>query len=113
MFMLIYLDSDFKCYTSKNENTILTVETDFFNGKCQSFIEGYRFVPQNEVWTNSNGDIFQGEMIAPWKNFDELDSTQRTYEQELIKEQEALIAELDAALLDATYNNLILAKMGE
>lgn len=105
--MLIYLDSDFKCYTSKNKNTILTVETDFFNGKCNTFIEGYRFVPKDKTWVNNENIVFYGEMISPWKNFTDLDAAQRVYEQKLIKEQEMLIAELDAALLDMAYTNLI------
>lgn len=110
--MNIYIDSDYKCHV-ENNGTLKAINTNFFDRKCTQYIEGYRFVPHGDKWINENGIVFQGEMIAPWKNFDELDSAQRTYEQELIKEQEALIAELDTALLETTYNNLILAKMGE
>ena len=42
--MTIYIDSDFKCYTSPGEG-LTAVETDAFDGKCRQYIEGYRFVP--------------------------------------------------------------------
>ena len=32
--MIIYIDSDYKCYVSEAEGR-KAVETDFFNGKCQ------------------------------------------------------------------------------
>lgn len=84
--MKIYIDSEFKCHTTNPDGTFREVETDFFNGKCQTFIESYRFIPSGERWTRSDGVVFQGEMIAPWKDYDELDSAQRTYERQLIAE---------------------------
>ena len=41
----IYLNADFECSVSEKEDTVRSVETDFFDGKCKAFIEGYRFVP--------------------------------------------------------------------
>lgn len=81
----IYLDSDYKCHTVNN-GTMTAVETNFFDGKCDSFVEGYRFVPSGESWTRSDGVAFHGEMVAPWKPYDELDAAQRLYEQALIAE---------------------------
>lgn len=80
----IYIDSDFKCHTS-NDGTMTAVETDFFDGKCDSYIEGYRFVPNGETWTRSDGAVFHGEMIAPWKDYAELDAAQREYEKQLLE----------------------------
>ncbi len=77
----IYIDSEYKCHTS-NDGTMTAVETDFFDGKCATFLEGYRFVPDGETWTRSDGVVFRGEMIAPWKDYSELDAAQRRYEQE-------------------------------
>lgn len=57
----IYIDSEFKCYVSDN-GTMTDVETDFFDGKCDTFIEGYRFVPAGESWVDSVGDIFRGKI---------------------------------------------------
>ena len=87
----IYIDDDFKCHTSKLEGT-KEAETDFFDGKCNEYIEGYRFVPSGENWTREDGVVFQGEMIAPWKNFDELDTVQRDYERERLADAEKALA---------------------
>lgn len=81
---MIYIDSEFKCHTSNLDGTFREVETDFFDGKCQAFIEGYRFIPNGESWTRSDGIVFTGEMIAPFKPYAELDAAQREYERQLI-----------------------------
>lgn len=92
----IYIDSDFKCHTTNLDNTFREIETDFFNGKCDTFIEGFRFVPSGENWTREDGTVFHGEMISPWKDYTELDTAQRKYEQQLLSEYEALINDLYA-----------------
>lgn len=79
----IYIDSDFKCHVT-DDGTMTVVETDAFDGKCDSFIEGYRFVPSGKTWTRSDGFCFTGEMVAPWKDYGELDSAQREYERQLL-----------------------------
>lgn len=83
--MKVYIDSEFKCHVT-DDGTMTAVETDFFDGRCDAFIEGYRFVPEGESWTREDGVVFQGEMIAPWKDYAELDSAQREYERQLLKE---------------------------
>ena len=90
---MIYIDSDFKCHTV-NDSTMTSVETDFFDGKCDTFIEGYRYIPAGASWTRPDGVVFSGEMIAPWKPYRELDAAQRAYEQAQLAEYEALIDEL-------------------
>ena len=86
----IYIDSDFKCHPF-NDGTITEVQTDFFDGKCKTFIEGYRFVPSGQTWIREDGEVFAGEMIVPWKDYRELDAAQRMYEKELLSEtQETL-----------------------
>ena len=87
----IYIDADFKCYVS-NDGTMAAVETDFFDGKCDALIEGYRFVPSGKNWTREDGRVFHGEMIAPWKPFVELDAAQRAYEQEKLADAENALA---------------------
>ena len=83
--MKFYIDSDYKCHAS-NDGTMTAVESVFFDGKCQTFIEGYRFVPSGESWTRSDGVVFHGEMVAPWKDYNELDAAQREYERQLVAE---------------------------
>ena len=99
----IYLDSDFKCHVT-NDGTMTAVETAFFDGKCDAFIEGYRFVPSGETWTRSDGAVFHGEMIAPWKDYAELDNAQREYERQLLEEYEAALANsVPVSELEAAY----------
>lgn len=89
----IYIDSEFKCHVS-DDGTMRAVETNVFDGKCDAFIEGYRFIPAGESWTRSDGVTFTGEMVAPWMDYAELDAAQRAYEKEMLAEYEALINEL-------------------
>ena len=102
----IYIDSDCKCHII-NDGTMTAIETDCFDGKCDAFVEGYRFVPFDKIWTREDGEVFEGEMVTPWKDFYELDEIQREYERQLITQYETELAELDIALLEAQYQNLI------
>lgn len=86
----IYIDQDFKCHIT-NDGTMTEVHTDLFDGMCQTFIEGYRFVPAGKSWVRADGMAFEGELITPWKPYSELDQAQREYER-------AQIADMKAAL---------------
>lgn len=90
--MKIYIDSEYRCKTTNPDSTFREVETDFFDGKCQTFIEGYRYLPTGESWTRSDGVVFHGEMIAPWKDYSELDAVQREYERQKLADAEAALA---------------------
>lgn len=84
----IYIDSDYKCHIT-NDGTMTAVETDFFDGKCDAFIEGY-------CYNTSKGYV----QIYPWKNYNELDAAQREYERQLLKdlqENSIPISELESA----------------
>ena len=106
--MRIYIDSDFKCHTSNPEGTMAAVETDAFDGKCSAYIEGYRYIPAGETWTRPDGVTFTGEMIAPWKDWRELDAAQREYEREqlaaLASENDALVADM-AQMVEEIYQS--------
>ena len=95
--MTIYIDNDFKCHKS-DDGTMTAVDTDFFVGTCDAYIEGYRFVPAGETWTREDGTVFTGEMAAPWKPWNELDAAQREYEREMLAEYEAALSEIEKAL---------------
>ena len=75
----IYIDSDFKCHTT-NDGAMVPVDTDAFEGKCATYIEGYRFVPSGETWAREDGVMFTGEMIAPWRDIRVLEVAQKEYE---------------------------------
>ena len=102
--MTIYIDSDYKCHAATADG-LTAVDTDYFDGKCPAYIEGYRFVPAGQTWTRPDGVVFQGEMVSPWKPWRELDAAQRAYEQEQLEslsvqnsEYEAALSEIEAAL---------------
>lgn len=84
----IYLDSEFKCHVT-NDGTMTAIETSFFDGKCDAFVEGYRIVPSGKSWTREDGVIFYGEMISPWKDYRELSIAQKEYESQLLEEYKA------------------------
>ena len=100
----IYLDTAFRCYVSPGDG-LTPVESATFDGKCDTYIEGYRFVPGGKTWVREDGVEFAGEMIAPWKPWQELDAAQREYEREQYAavtaqnaEYEAALSEIEAAL---------------
>lgn len=97
--MKIYIDYEFKCHVT-NDGTMTAAESAFFDGKCDAFIEGHRFIPEGETWTRSDGDVFPGKMIVPWKDSAELEEAQREYERQLLAELQknsVPLSELEAA----------------
>lgn len=92
----IYIDPDFKCHLT-DDGTMKPVETDAFDGKCETYIEGFTFVPSGKTWTRPDGVVFIGEMVAPWKEYDALIAAQEQYEKDLA----------DRAELEAAYNYLL------
>lgn len=95
----IYLDSNFKCHTSSTEG-LTEIETNAFDGKCNVYIQGYRFIPAGQTWTRADGVVFTGEMIAPWKPWTELDAAQREYEREQYQTVVAQNAEYESTLTE-------------
>ena len=77
----IYLNREFQCSVTEKTDTVQSIETDVFDGKCNAFVEGYRFVPQGQQWTREDGVVFEGEMIAPFKDSTQLEMVQSLYEQ--------------------------------
>ena len=96
---MIYIDSEYKCYTSPGDN-LTAIDTSFFDGKCKAYIEGYRFVPSGETWIREDGQVFVGEMIAPWRPYEILTEFQAIYEEEQAKQADM------AAALDAIYTGV-------
>ena len=97
--MTIYIDNDYKCHVSPGEG-LTAVETDAFEGKCSRYIEGYRFVPVGETWTREDGEVFHGEMIAPWRDYAILSEFQ-----EVAQEEQAKATEEIAAIVEEVYNS--------
>lgn len=96
---MYYIDSDFKLHIHNAEGYVPWKDTSgFFSGKCQEFIEGYRVIPLDKSWTRSDGVVFTGEMIAPWKDYALLDAAQRLYEQALILDMQNALNKLGVTL---------------
>lgn len=85
----INLDSEFKCHTTNPDGDFREVilsenARNFFSDKCTYFIEGYRLKPVDETWIREDGQVFSGgEMLAPWKPYNELAAAQAQYEADL------------------------------
>ena len=77
--MIIYLDSDYVCHTI-SDGAMREFETDVFDGKCKTFIEGYRLIPYGETWIRPDGVVFHGEMISPAVDYKILKKAQEQYE---------------------------------
>ncbi len=97
--MTIYINNDYKCHTSPGDG-LTAVETKAFDGKCGRYIEGYRLVPAGETWTREDGQVFHGEMVAPWRDYAILSEFQEVAQEE----QDKATAEM-AALVEEVYNS--------
>lgn len=97
--MTIFFDNDYKCHL-ENDGTMRAVETNSFDGKCRQYIEGYRFIPDGETWTRSDGEVFRGEMMSPWRDYSILADMQAQYEEMLVQQ-----VDMQAAL-EAIYGGI-------
>lgn len=95
--MKIYIDNNYKVHLA-DTGGLTPEEDEFFNDKCQAFIEGYRLVPEGKTWTREDREEFPGRMIAPWRDYAELDAAQREYEREQLAALKAQNADMAAAL---------------
>ena len=95
--MTIYIDSDYKCYVSAAEGR-RAIETDAFNGKCAEWIESFRFVPAGETWARGDGEVFNGEMTAPWKDLSNAYAAQAGYLAQQNRQYEAALTAIENAL---------------
>ena len=95
--MTIYIDNDYKCYVSAADGR-RAVETDEFNGKCAEWIESFHLVPAGETWTRGDGEVFTGEMLAPWKDLGIAYVAQMAYITSQNTQYESALTEIEAAL---------------
>ena len=96
--MTVYLDKDYKCHVEPAEG-LTPAEHEFFDGKCVTFIEGHRFVPHGESWTRSDGKVFDGEMISPFKDSQLLWTAQSLYEETLADKERITALEEENVML--------------
>lgn len=98
----IYIDSDFMCHLTDADG-LQAVETDIFDGKCDRYIEGYRFVPEGQTWTRDDGVQFTGPMVSPHKNYDILAAYQEQYQSDGDLVEQAQVLQSQMAELDVAY----------
>ena len=94
--MTIYIDSDYKCYVTAAEGR-RAVETEVFAGKCEEWIESFRYVPAGETWMREDGVMFTN-MVSPWKELREAYIAQEAYATAQNAQYEAALSEIEAAL---------------
>ena len=85
--MIVYVGKDYRCHADPREG-LEAVEDAFFDGKCDTFIEGY-------CYDTSKGYT----QIYPWKNSTELEAAQAQYE----KDSAVLMAEYRKGV-DSAYD---------
>lgn len=95
--MTIYIDDDYKCHVSDADGR-RAIETDAFNGKCAEWIESFRFVPAGKTWTREDGEVFNGEMMAPWKDLGNAYMEQMAYIASQNTQYESALTEIETAL---------------
>ena len=126
--MKIYIDSDFKCHVAPGDG-LREFETKFFSNVPDAYVEGYRYIPYGETWVrkepiyNMDHEVvgeseteFMGEMVAPWKPWEELDKILRDYERTQNQELNAQNAELVdamASMVEDVYNQDVAVIEGE
>lgn len=83
---VVYIDDEYKCHAANQDGNYREVDGYFFEGKCDAYIEGFRYIPFGENWTNDDGHVIHGRAIIAWSPYNELDEVQRVYERQLIDE---------------------------
>lgn len=96
--MRVYIDEECKCHTTNPNGVYREFEVPFFDGKCQTFIEGFRYCPDGESYTREDGEVFRGECYTAWKPYSTLEAAQREYERVLIADMQNALNKLGVTL---------------
>lgn len=79
--MRIFIDDNYMCHVENDSShSLRAFDVPFFDGKCVTFVESYRFVPSGESWTSKNGKVFPGEMASAAYDFEVVQKAQQQYE---------------------------------
>ena len=76
--MTVYIDTDYRCHPEE-ANGRTAVELSFFDGKCDTFIESYRYIPSGKSWQRNDGSMFEGEMLSPLTDLTAALAAQKEY----------------------------------
>lgn len=98
--MKIYIDSECKCHISNPNGIYTEIEAPKdFEGKCKTYIEGFRVRPEGFVYARDDGAKFGpvGSSVCPWKPYDELKAAQAQYELDMAEAAAAYREGVDSA----------------
>lgn len=71
--MTYYLDADYRLHVERADGlTEWEDEHGLFRGRSDSFIEGYRVIPEGHTWIREDGEVFDGFMMAPAVHYEAL-----------------------------------------
>ena len=85
----IYIDDDYRVHVTNPDGSFREFEVTAFDGKCDAYAEGCRYIPPEESWTRSDGKVFRGESVAPWKPSAQLAAAQDQYDVDMAALQNA------------------------
>lgn len=97
--MTVYIDKDFRCHTQPGDG-LSAVNHTFFDGKEQTVIETYRYIPTGYAWKREDGQVFYGEMFAPYKNGSAEPDSGENYE-DLVKNASEYVAAYEEGVASA------------
>lgn len=97
----VFIDSNFMCHAASGAG-LLPIQTDFFDGRCDTFINGYRFVPDGMQWMREDGVIFKGEMVSSVVDYRILQAAQEEFES-----AQAIIVDLAEYAAGVEYENAL------
>jgi len=80
--LIFYLDDEYRVHTDPGEMRVPWEDADgIFEGKCKTYVEGYRVIPEGESWKRSDGVVFNGMMVSPVADIRVLEAAQAEYEE--------------------------------
>lgn len=98
--MKIFIDNEFKCHI-ENPGGFREVDTSTFDGKCQEYIEGMRYVPDGDHYT-LDGNNTWGEAVFPWKPMVDMGKAQAVFEHDqlaiITAERDGLLDDMQALI---------------
>lgn len=81
MSMTYYLDGDYRLHVEPSEGMLAWEDTGgTFDGKCTTYIEGFRVVPEGHAWVRDDGVVFHGFFASAAVDHRTLAAAQEEYE---------------------------------
>lgn len=103
--MKVYVDLEYSCFAQKSEG-LREVESDFFDGKCNTLIECFKFVPAGESYTDEHGLLHSGAIWNYKPITSSIERIQAAYEHEQLEvvtaDRDDLLSDI-AALIEEVY----------